>query len=47
MRRSVRLFVNNPDMIHPSPDDGLVPKTGALMSALVQCSGGGPSSIMG
>lgn len=47
LRKGARLIVANADASHPSADGGLVPETGALMAALVECVGVQPAQIIG
>lgn len=39
LRSGARLVVANADLTHPGPDDTIVPETGALLAALLACSG--------
>jgi 4-nitrophenyl phosphatase len=41
LRGGARLIVANPDLTHPSLRDRVVPETGALLAALLACSGPG------
>lgn len=47
VRRGALLVVANPDLTHPSPDGGIVPETGALLRALLACTGPVPYEIVG
>jgi HAD superfamily hydrolase (TIGR01450 family) len=47
VRAGARLVVTNPDLSHPACGGGLVPETGALMQAVVACSGVQPAQIIG
>jgi 4-nitrophenyl phosphatase len=47
LRSGARLVVTNPDLHHPAHGGGLVPETGALMHAVIACSGVQPEYIVG
>jgi 4-nitrophenyl phosphatase len=48
LRDGAQLIATNPDGYHPGDDGrGIVPETGALLQALVACSGTQPSRIIG
>ncbi len=48
LREGAALLVTNPDLYHPAGDGlGIVPETGALLQALVACSGVEPAEIVG
>ncbi|WP_454766683.1 HAD-IIA family hydrolase [Cupriavidus campinensis] len=47
LRRGAPLIVSNPDTSHPAADGGLVPETGTLMHAIVQCAGVAPALVVG
>jgi HAD superfamily hydrolase (TIGR01450 family) len=47
LRAGARLVVANPDLSHPAHGGGLVPETGALMHAVVACSGVQPHQVIG
>jgi 4-nitrophenyl phosphatase len=47
VRSGARLIVTNPDLSHPAADGRLMPETGALMRAVVACSGVMPEQIVG
>jgi 4-nitrophenyl phosphatase len=47
LRGGARLVVANPDLSHPAHGGGLVPETGALMHAVVACSGVQPEQVIG
>jgi 4-nitrophenyl phosphatase len=47
LRNGARLVVANPDLSHPAHGGGLVPETGALMHAVVACSGVQPEQVIG
>ncbi|MGX5736663.1 HAD-IIA family hydrolase [Bosea thiooxidans] len=39
VRAGAELVVANPDLVHPGPDGAVVPETGALLAALLACTG--------
>lgn len=39
VRAGAELVVANPDLVHPGPDGTVVPETGALLAALLACTG--------
>jgi HAD superfamily hydrolase (TIGR01450 family) len=39
VRVGAELVVANPDLVHPGPDGSVVPETGALLAALLACTG--------
>ncbi|MGX1789675.1 HAD-IIA family hydrolase [Bosea sp. NPDC055332] len=39
VRAGAELVVANPDLVHPGPDGAIVPETGALLAALLACTG--------
>lgn len=39
VRAGAELVVANPDLVHPGPDGTIVPETGALLAALLACTG--------
>lgn len=48
LREGAQLIATNPDGYHPGDDGrGIVPETGALLQALVACSGAQPARIIG
>jgi HAD superfamily hydrolase (TIGR01450 family) len=47
LRQGARLVVTNPDLSHPACDGSLIPETGALMQAVIACSGVAPDEIVG
>jgi HAD superfamily hydrolase (TIGR01450 family) len=47
LRAGARLVVTNPDLHHPAHGGGLVPETGALMHAVIACSGVQPEQVIG
>ena len=47
VRDGAELVAANPDLVHPGPDGAVVPETGALMAALLACTGPVPYRIMG
>ena len=47
LRAGARLVVSNPDLSHPALDGGIVPETGALMRAVVDCAGVEPAHVIG
>jgi HAD superfamily hydrolase (TIGR01450 family) len=46
-RRGARLVVCNPDRSHPGPNGDLVPETGALLGAILACTGHLPHCVVG
>jgi HAD superfamily hydrolase (TIGR01450 family) len=47
LARGARLVVSNIDATHPGPQGRLVPETGALMQAVLACSGQQPLHVVG
>lgn len=47
LRAGARLVVTNPDLSHPALHGGIVPETGALMRAVVDCAGVAPTHVIG
>lgn len=47
VRDGAELVVANPDLVHPGPDATVVPETGALLAALLACTGPVPHRIVG
>ncbi len=48
LRQGARLLVTNPDTAHPGAGErGVVPETGALMQAVMACSGVSPDRVFG
>jgi HAD superfamily hydrolase (TIGR01450 family) len=47
VRRGAELVITNPDLTHPDPDGGVVPETGALLQALLACTGQVPYEVVG
>jgi HAD superfamily hydrolase (TIGR01450 family) len=47
VRRGARLIVANPDLVHPGPDGSIVPETGALLAAVLACTGPVPYETIG
>ncbi|KAF7963242.1 hypothetical protein AWV80_11905 [Cupriavidus sp. UYMU48A] len=47
VRRGAPLIVSNPDTSHPGADGGVVPETGTLMHAIVECAGVAPALVVG
>ncbi|AMJ61942.1 HAD-IIA family hydrolase [Bosea sp. PAMC 26642] len=47
VRDGAELVAANPDLVHPGPDDTVVPETGALLAALLACTGPVPHRIVG
>jgi HAD superfamily hydrolase (TIGR01450 family) len=47
VRRGARLIVANPDLVHPGNDGSVVPETGALLAAILACTGPVPYEIVG
>jgi len=47
VRGGAELVVANPDLVHPGPDGAVVPETGALLAALLACTGAVPHRIVG
>jgi HAD superfamily hydrolase (TIGR01450 family) len=47
VRDGAELVVANPDLVHPGPDGTVVPETGALLAALLACTGPVPHRIVG
>lgn len=47
LRGGSRLVVTNPDLNHPAPRGRVVPETGALMRAVVDCAGVAPEYVIG
>ncbi len=46
-RGGARLVVCNPDQSHPGPNNEMVPETGALLGAVLACTGPLPHCIIG
>lgn len=47
LRSGARLVVTNPDLSHPALRGGVVPETGSLMRAVVDCAGVEPAHVIG
>lgn len=47
VRAGAELVVANPDLVHPGPDGSVVPETGALLAALLACTGPVPYRVVG
>jgi HAD superfamily hydrolase (TIGR01450 family) len=47
LARGARLVVSNVDATHPGPQGRVVPETGALMQAVIACSGQQPLHVVG
>ncbi|MGO4674871.1 HAD-IIA family hydrolase [Bosea sp. 2YAB26] len=47
VRGGAELVAANPDLVHPGPDGAVVPETGALLAALLACTGPVPYRIIG
>jgi len=47
IRKGARLVVANPDLVHPGPESSVVPETGALLAAILACTGPVPYEIVG
>ncbi len=47
LRAGAHLVVTNPDLSHPAPHGTVVPETGALMRAMVECAGIAPALVIG
>ncbi|WP_119459648.1 HAD-IIA family hydrolase [Rhodospirillaceae bacterium SYSU D60014] len=47
LHRGASLVVTNPDLSHPAEDGGLIPETGALMTAVTACAGIQPDRVVG
>lgn len=47
VRDGAELVVANPDLVHPGPDGSVVPETGALLAALLACTGPVPYRVVG
>ncbi|GAU86440.1 HAD-IIA family hydrolase [Bosea sp. BIWAKO-01] len=47
VRCGAELVVANPDLVHPGPHGAVVPETGALLAALLACTGPVPCRIIG
>ncbi len=47
VRNGAQLIVANPDLTHPGPNETVVPETGALLSALLACTGNVAHRIIG
>ncbi len=47
VRGGADLVVANPDLVHPGPGGLVVPETGALMAALLACTGPVPYRVVG
>jgi HAD superfamily hydrolase (TIGR01450 family) len=47
IRGGATLVVANPDLVHPGPRGAIVPETGALLAALLTCTGRVPYRVVG
>lgn len=47
LRDGAELVVANPDLVHPGPGGSVVPETGALLAALLACTGPIPYRVVG
>jgi HAD superfamily hydrolase (TIGR01450 family) len=47
IRGGATLVVANPDLVHPGPRGAVVPETGALLAALLACTGRVPYRVVG
>lgn len=47
VRDGAELVVANPDLVHPGPGGTVVPETGALLAALLACTGPVPYRLVG
>jgi HAD superfamily hydrolase (TIGR01450 family) len=47
IRGGAPLIVANPDLVHPGPQGAVVPETGALLAALLACTGRVPYCVVG
>lgn len=47
LRGGAEFVVANPDHVHPGPDGAVVPETGALLAAILACTGPVPHRIIG
>lgn len=47
LRDGAEFVVANPDHVHPGPDGAVVPETGALLAAILACTGPVPHRIVG
>ena len=47
VRRGARLIVASPDLVHPGPDGSVEPDSGALLAAILACTGPVPYEAVG
>lgn len=47
VRAGAELIATNPDLVHPGPQGAVTPETGALLQAVLACSGAVPYRIVG
>lgn len=47
VRNGATFVVANPDLVHPGPEGTIVPETGALLAAILACTGPMPHRIIG
>lgn len=47
LRHGADFVVANPDLVHPGPNGSVVPETGALLAALLACTGSLPYRLIG
>ncbi len=47
VRDGAELVAANPDLVHPGEDGAVVPETGALLAALIACTGPIPHRVVG
>jgi HAD superfamily hydrolase (TIGR01450 family) len=47
LRDGAEFVVANPDLVHPGPEGTVVPETGALLAAILACTGPVPHRIVG
>jgi HAD superfamily hydrolase (TIGR01450 family) len=47
VRDGAELVAANPDLVHPGPNGAIVPETGALLAALIACTGPVPHRVIG
>lgn len=47
VRDGAELIATNPDLVHPGPHGAITPETGALLNAVLACTGAVPHRIIG